>query len=71
MRVEVDFGLCEANAVCMGVAPEVFLLDEQDYLHILNDHVTQENEAQIREAARQCPRQAISIVTSPPSPAVS
>jgi len=71
MRVEVDLGLCEANAVCMGVAPEVFLLDEQDYLHILNDHVTQENEAQIREAARQCPRQAIAIVTSPRSPTAS
>jgi len=48
----VDFGLCEANAICMGIAPEVFLLDEQDCLHILDD----------QEAARQCPRQAISIV---------
>jgi ferredoxin len=62
MKVEVDFGLCEANAVCMGIAPEVFLLDEQDCLHILDDQVTQDNGEQIREAARQCPRQAISIV---------
>ena len=62
MRVEVDFGLCEANAICMGIAPEVFLLDEQDYLHILNNEVTPANEAQILESARQCPRQAISIV---------
>ena len=62
MKVEVDFGLCEANAICMGIAPEVFLLDAQDCLHILNDQVTPENESEIREAARQCPRQAISIV---------
>jgi ferredoxin len=62
MKIEVDFGLCEANAICMGIIPEVFQVDEQDYLHVLNDEVTPENEAQIRDAVRQCPRQAISIV---------
>jgi ferredoxin len=45
----------------MGISPEVFDLDDQDYLHILQEDVTPENEAQIREAVRQCPRQAISI----------
>ena len=34
-KVEVDFGLCESNGVCMGIIPEVFDLDDQDYLHIL------------------------------------
>lgn len=61
MKIEVDFGLCEANAICMGIIPEVFQVDEQDYLHVLSDKVTPENEAQIRDAVRQCPRQAISI----------
>ena len=61
MKIEVDFGLCEANAICVGIIPEVFDLDDQDYLHVLNDEVTPENEAQIRDAVRQCPRQAISI----------
>ena len=61
MKVVVDFGLCEANGICMGIIPEVFDLDEQDYLHVLDDEVTPENEAQIRDAVRQCPRQAISI----------
>ena len=61
-KIVVDFELCEANAVCMGIIPEVFELDDQDYLHVLTDEVTPENEAQVREAVRQCPRQAISIV---------
>jgi ferredoxin len=61
-KVEVDFGLCESNGVCMGIIPEVFDLDDQDYLHILQDEVTRENEHQILEAVRQCPRQAISVV---------
>ncbi len=62
MKVVVDFGLCEANGICMGIIPEVFQLDEQDYLHVLDDEVTPANEAQLRDAVRQCPRQAISIV---------
>ncbi|AGB24723.1 ferredoxin [Mycobacterium sp. JS623] len=60
-KVVVDFGLCESNGVCMGIIPEVFQLDGQDFLHILQEEVTPQNEQQIREAVRQCPRQAISI----------
>jgi len=60
-RIVVDFGLCEANGICMGIIPEVFHLDDEDYLHVLSDQVTRDNEDQIREAVRQCPRQAIAI----------
>ena len=35
MRVAVDRDLCEANGVCTGLAPEIFDLDDEDYLHIL------------------------------------
>jgi ferredoxin len=61
-KIEVDFELCESNGVCMGIIPEVFDLDDQDYLHVLSDEVTPENEQLIKEAVRQCPRQAISII---------
>jgi ferredoxin len=60
-KVEVDFGLCEANGVCVGIIPEVFDLDDDDYLHVLRDEVTPDNEQQLTEAVRQCPRQAIAI----------
>jgi ferredoxin len=60
-KIEVDFGLCESNGVCMGIDPEIFDLDDQDYLHVLQDEVTPENEEHDKEAVRQCPRQAISI----------
>jgi ferredoxin len=61
-KIEVDFGLCESNGVCMGIIPEVFDLDDQDFLHVLQDEVTPDNEALVREAVRQCPRQAIAII---------
>jgi len=60
-KIEVDWGLCESNGVCMGVIPEVFRLEDDDTLTVLQEDVTPENEAQVREAVRQCPRQAISI----------
>jgi ferredoxin len=61
-KIEVDWGLCESNGVCMGIIPEVFQLEDDDTLTVLQEDVTPENEAQVREAVRQCPRQAISIV---------
>ena len=30
MKVDVDWGLCESNGVCMGIIPEVFDLDDDD-----------------------------------------
>ncbi len=62
MKIEVAWGLCESNGVCMGIIPEVFHLDDQDMLHVLQPEVTPENEEQVRDAVRQCPRQAISII---------
>ena len=62
MRIEVDWDLCESNAVCMGIAPEVFQVGDDDMLTVLQPEVTPETEELVREAVRQCPRQAISIV---------
>jgi ferredoxin len=61
MRVVVDFELCEANAICMEVCPAVFKVDENDYLHILIEQPGEELRAEVEEAERLCPRQAISI----------
>lgn len=61
MRVIADFDLCEANALCVGIAPETFELDDDDFLVILDDQVTPDNEARIRQAVASCPKAALSI----------
>lgn len=61
-KVVVDYGLCEANAICMGINPDVFHLDDDDNLHILQPDITAETETDVLEAVRRCPRQALSIV---------
>ncbi|GLE54270.1 ferredoxin [Mycobacterium montefiorense] len=61
-KIEVDWGLCESNGVCMGINPDIFELGDDDMLTVHTEEVTPENEADVREAVRQCPRQAIAIV---------
>ena len=61
-KVKADFDLCESNALCTGFAPEVFELDDDDFLQILNDEVTPENEERIKQAVAACPKAALSIV---------
>jgi ferredoxin len=61
MKVVVDFDLCESNAVCMDVAPEVFRVDDNDMLHILMESPPEALRKKVEEAVRLCPRQAISI----------
>ena len=61
MRVKADFDLCESNALCVGIAPETFELDDDDFLNILDDEVTPANEAKIRQAVASCPKNALSI----------
>ena len=62
MKVNVDFDLCESNALCEAIAPDVFQLDDDDFLEVLDDSVTDENRDRIERAVASCPRAAISIV---------
>ena len=59
MRVTVDADLCEANAVCAGLAPEVFSVDESDELTILVTDVRPELADRVRQAVRSCPKTAL------------
>jgi len=61
-RVVVDFDLCQSNAVCMGIAPEVFEVRDDGFLYILNERPPEELRPKVEEAVRSCPTQAISIV---------
>ena len=61
MKVVVDYDVCESNAVCMAVAPEVFEVRDDDFLYVLQDNPGEDLRAKVEEAVRRCPKQAISI----------
>ena len=60
-KVVVDFDKCESNALCMGVAPEVFEVRDDDFLYVLQEEPTESLRERCDEAARICPNQAITI----------
>ncbi len=62
MKIVVDYDLCEANALCMEAAPEVFRVEEDDTLTILIEEPGEDLRAKVEEAARLCPRQAITLL---------
>lgn len=62
MKVVIDFDVCASNAVCMGIAPEVFEVRDDGYLYVLDEHPGPELAESVRMAATNCPTGAISLV---------
>ena len=61
MKVVVDFDRCQSNAVCMGIAPDIFEVRDDGFLYILQENPPESARAKVEEAVRSCPTQAISI----------
>ena len=61
MRVVVDWNLCESNALCMAAAPEVFELQDDDTLLILQETPDESLRDKVDNAVRSCPKRAISL----------
>ena len=61
-KVVVDYASCESNAICMGIAPEVFEVRDDDFLYLLTEEPPDELRSKVEGAVRLCPKQAISIV---------
>ena len=61
MRVEVDRDACEANAVCAGLVPEVFEVDDEDVLHIQVAEVPPSLAESVRHAVLSCPKAALRL----------
>ncbi|MDO3395147.1 MULTISPECIES: ferredoxin [Nocardioides] len=59
--IKVDFDLCESNALCEAMAPQVFELDDDDYLQLKTEQTTDDNRADVERAVAACPRAAIRL----------
>ena len=60
-RVVVDYDLCESNAICMQVAPDIFEVRDDDFLYLLDETPGEDARARVNEAVQRCPKQAISV----------
>ena len=61
MKVVVDRQLCESNAVCMRLVPEVFEVGDDDQLRIKQERPPDALRGRVEEAVRRCPKLALSL----------
>jgi ferredoxin len=61
VRVKVDYDVCESNAVCMGLVPEVFEVRDDDFLYVLDENPPEALRSRLEEAVRSCPKAAITL----------
>ena len=59
MKVTVNFDVCASTGACTQVAPEVFVIRNDGYLHILKEQPSPELYDAVQEAADLCPTGAI------------
>jgi ferredoxin len=62
MRIVVDYDLCESNAICMQVAPDIFEVRDDDFMYVLDETPPEEARSRVIEAVQRCPKQAIKVV---------
>lgn len=60
MRVRIDPAKCETNALCVGMAPDLFVLNG-DYPVQVPDAIRPERRAEVREIVASCPTAALSV----------
>ena len=51
--------LCESHGVCVGIAPDIFEIDDDDVNHVLVEEPDPSRYDALRSAAISCPKQAI------------
>ena len=61
IRVVVDRDVCQDHGQCVFAAPQVFELDEEGKLVVLQEEVDESLRANVEEAADVCPTQAITL----------
>ena len=61
MKVEVDWDLCESHGQCEFAAPEVFTINDDGDLEVLDETPGESERAAVEQAVRRCPTRALAI----------
>jgi ferredoxin len=66
MKILVDRDLCEANAICVEWAPDVFRMNDENRMVVVSDEPAAELIEQVQKAVKRCPRGALCLVDDRP-----
>ena len=61
-RVEVDRGLCVGSGSCEMLAPDVFEVDDEGILAVLEPEPGDDDVPAVRDAVQACPTRALTLV---------
>jgi ferredoxin len=61
MKATVDSDYCAGHGACVVTCPEVFAIGDFGYAEVLVDEIPVSLADQVRQAAVECPTQAISV----------
>lgn len=61
MKVTVDADRCRGHGACLGICPEVFILNVDGYAETAPGAVPEHLEDAVNDAVSACPEQAIVV----------
>lgn len=61
MKVLVDWDLCEGHGQCEYAAPEVFTIDDDGQLEVLDETPAESQRKEVEQAVRRCPVRALAL----------
>ena len=64
MKIKIDEDLCQGHGVCEGEAEEVFEVNDDFKVRVLQETPPAQLHDKVRAAAKYCPTRAIQIIES-------
>lgn len=61
MKIVVDWGLCEGHGQCEFAAPDVFSINDDGELDVVDETPAEAERAHIEQAVRRCPTRALKL----------
>jgi ferredoxin len=61
MRIVVDRDTCEGLGMCQSMAHEFFEVDDDDVMHVLDEHPAEEHRKLVGSAVSSCPVLALTL----------
>lgn len=62
MRIDLDWNRCEGHGMCEAAAPNFFSVDDEGQLTVLQEEVSDRDQADVHAAALGCPVAALKLV---------
>jgi ferredoxin len=57
----VNFDLCCGHGLCAAIAPDVFVLRDDDKAYVVSEEQSEDRREEVEQAVRACPQMAIDV----------